>query len=180
MISPEELEREIGDLITACGAELERRLRHGTLRLPEHLAGEVINDALLVVADKRRRGHVIENPGTYLSAVARNAAIDRLRTLYASGIPDPAVTADQLNGHGTANGHDMLAHAEISHDVRAAVKRLPPRQRQVIELRYLREFTVEETARILEMATGTVGPTTAAALRRLKEIMTESGGAEEA
>ncbi len=180
MISPEELEREIEGLVADCGADLERHLRHGNLRLPEHLVGEVINDALLVVADKRRRGHTISNPRPYLGAVARNAAIDRLRTLYATGIPDPAVTADQLNGHGPVNGHDMLAHAEISFDLRAAIKQLPRRQRQVIELRYLRDFTVEETARILDLATGTVGPTTAAGLRRLKEIMTEPGETREA
>jgi RNA polymerase sigma factor (sigma-70 family) len=176
VISAEELEREIEDLLAQCGADLTRRLRHGKLRLPDHLVGEVINDALLVVADKRRRGHTIASPAAYLSAVARNAAIDRLRTLYATGIPDSAVTADQLNGHGTANGHDMLAHAEISHDLRTAIKRLPHRQRQVIELRYLRDFTVEETARILDIAQGTVGPTTAAALRRLKGLMTETEG----
>jgi RNA polymerase sigma factor (sigma-70 family) len=174
VISAEELEREIGELIMACGADLERQLRQGKLRLPDHLVGEVINDALLVVADKRRRGHLIKNPGAYLFAVARNAAIDRLRTLYATGIPDPAVTA------GTMNGHDMLVHAEISNDLRAAVKRLSLRQRQVIELRYLRDFTVEETARILGLATGTVGPTTAAALHRLKQIMIEYGETWEA
>jgi RNA polymerase sigma factor (sigma-70 family) len=179
VISPEELEREIEGLVADCGADLQRRLRHGTLHLPEHLVGEVINDALLVVADKWRRGHTISSPGPYLSAVARNAAIDRLRTLYATGIPDPAVTADQLNGHSAVNGHDMLENAEISFDLRAAIKRLPRRQRQVIELRYLRDFTVEETARILDLATGTVGPTTAAGLRRLKEIMTEHGEAWE-
>jgi RNA polymerase sigma factor (sigma-70 family) len=180
VISPEELEREIEGLVADCGADLERRLRYGKLRLPEHLVGEVINDALLVVVDKRRRGHTISNPGPYLFTVARNAAIDRLRTLYATGIPDPAVTSGQLNGHGPANGHDMLAHAEISNDLRAAIKLLPRRQRQVIELRYLREFTIEETARILDLATGTVGPTTAAALRRLKGIMTEHGEAGKA
>jgi DNA-directed RNA polymerase specialized sigma24 family protein len=114
VISPDELEREIEDLVTDCGAGLERRLRYGSLRLPEHLVGEVINDALLVIVDKRRRGHTIANPQAYLSAVARNAAIDRLRTLYAAGIPDPDVTADAVNGH------DMLAHVEISHDLRTA------------------------------------------------------------
>jgi RNA polymerase sigma factor (sigma-70 family) len=179
VISPRELEREIESLVADCGADLQRRLRHGTLHLPEHLVDEVINDALLVVADKWRRGHTISSPGPYLSAVARNAAIDRLRTLYATGIPDPAVTADQVNGRGAMNGHDMLENAEISFDLRAAIKRLPRRQRQVIELRYLRDFTVEETARILDVATGTVGPTTAAGLRRLKEIMTEHGEAWE-
>jgi RNA polymerase sigma factor (sigma-70 family) len=172
VISPEELEREIRILVTDCGAELARSLRHGTLRLPEHLVGDVINDVLLVVADKRRRGHPISNPASYVSAVARNAAIERLRTLYATGTADEQLTAGQLNGHG-ANGHDMLAHAEIAHDLRDAVSRLPRRQRQVIELRYLREFTVEETAWILGVAAGIVGPSTAAALLRLKEIMAE-------
>lgn len=170
MIPPDELEKEIEALVAECGGNLERHLRGGKVRLPEHLVGEVINDALLVVVDKRRRGHTLANAAGYLFAVARNAAIDRLRTLYAGGTPDAAVTS------GRQDGHDMLANAEASHDLRTAIRQLPRRQQQVIELRYLRDFTVEETARILGVAKGTVGPTTATALRRLKEIMTEHGG----
>jgi RNA polymerase sigma factor (sigma-70 family) len=74
------------------------------------------------------------------------------------------------------DGHDMLANAEISCDLRNAIGRLPRRQQQVIELRYLRDFTVGETAQILNIAKGTVGPTTSAALHRLKEIMAGQGG----
>jgi RNA polymerase sigma factor (sigma-70 family) len=173
MVSPEELEKEIEALVAERGKDLERYLRGGNVRLPEHLVGEVINDALLVIVDKRRRGHTVSNAGSYLFAVARNAAIDRLRTLYAGGTPHLAVIAEH------EDGHDMLANAEVSYDLRKAIKRLSRRQQQVIELRYLRDFTVEETARILNIAKGTVGPTTAAALRRLKEIMTEQGGAWE-
>ena len=169
MVSPEELEKEIEALVAQHGKDLERYLRRGKICLPEHLVGEVINDALLVIVDKRRRGHSLHDAGAYLFAVARNAAIDRLRTLYAAGIPDQRVTEDRRNGY------DMLANAEVSHDLRNAIKRLPRRQQQVIELRYLRDFTVEETARILVVAKGTVGPTTTAALHRLKDIMTEHG-----
>jgi ribonuclease III len=118
VISPDELEREIEDLVTDCGAGLERRLRHGSLRLPEHLVGEVINDALLVIVDKRRRGHTIASPQAYLSAVARNAAIDRLRTLYAAGIPDPDVMADAVNGH------DMSQVDQTMTAFRAALARM--------------------------------------------------------
>lgn len=169
MVSPEELEKEIEALVAERGKDLERYLRGGKVRLPEHIVGEVINDALLVIVDKRRRGHTLSNAGSYLFAVARNAAIDRLRTLYAGGTPHPAVLAEHQDGR------DMLANAEASYDLRNAIKRLSRRQRQVIELRYLRDFTVEETARILNIAKGTVGPTTATALHRLKEIMTEQG-----
>jgi len=170
LVSPEELEKEIEALVAEHGKDLERHLSRGKLCLPEHLVGEVINDALLVIVDKRRRGHTLNNARSYLFAVARNAAIDRLRTLYAAGIPDQRVTVDQRNGY------DMLANAEVSYDLRNAIKRLPRRQQQVIELRYLRDFSVEETARILSVAKGTVGPTTTAALHRLKQIMTEHGG----
>jgi RNA polymerase sigma factor (sigma-70 family) len=170
VISAEELEKELEALVAECGNDLERYLRSGKVKLPEYLVGDVINDALLVIADKRRRGHTVGNAASYLFAVARNAAIDRLRTRYAAGTPDPVVTEGHLDGH------DMLADAEVTHDLRTAIKRLSHRQQQVIELRYLRDFTVEETARILGLAKGTVGPTTVTALRRLKEIMTEQGG----
>ena len=170
MVSPEELEKEIEALVAECGTDLERYLRRGKVRLPDHLVGEVINDALLVIVDKRRRGHTLSNARSYLFAVARNAAVDRLRTLYAAGTPSPGVTRQHQDGH------DMLANAEISHDLRSAIRRLSRRQQQVVELRYLRDFTVEETARILNIAKGTVGPTTATALRRLKQIMDEQSG----
>lgn len=170
MVSPEELEKEIEALVAECGRDLERYLRSGKVRLPDHLVGEVINDALLVIVDKRRRGHTLSNARSYLFAVARNAAIDRLRTLYAAGTPGLGVSERHQDGH------DLLANAETSHDLRNAIRRLSRRQQQVIELRYLRDFTVEETARILNVAKGTVGPTTATAVRRLRQIMHGQGG----
>lgn len=169
MISPDELEKEIKILVAEHYKDLGRYLQYGQTRLPEHLVGEVINDALLVIADKRRRGDRLSNVRSYLFKVARNAAIDHLKTLYATGIPDSRAIAEHYNEQ------DMLANAEISYDLRMAITQLPQRQRQVIELRYLREFTVEETAEILNIAEGTVGPTTTAALRRLRLIMTELG-----
>jgi len=170
MISPEELDKEIEALVMEHGQALERYLGGGRVRLPGHLVGEVVNDALLVIVDKRRRGHTFENAGAYLFRVARNAAVDRLKTRYAAEIPDPEAARERYDGY------DMVAEAEVSHDLRSAIRQLPRRQQQIIELRYLRDFTVEETAGILGMAKGTVGPTTTAALRRLRGIMTERGG----
>lgn len=170
MISAEELEKEIEALVAEHCKDLEHYLECKKIRLPVDLVGEVINDALLVIVNKRRRGHTILNIRSYLFTVARNAAIDRLTSRYAAEIPDSELIAVQHDGH------DMLADTEIGHDLRQAIKQLPHRQQQVIELRYLRDFSVEETAKILDMARGTVGPTTTAALRRLELIMTERGG----
>ncbi len=170
MISPEELEKEIEALVAEHCKNLRRYLQCRTIRLPEYLVGDVINDALLVIADKLRRGHTIDNVRPYLFTVARNAAIDRLKARYAAEIPDPVAIAEHQDGY------DMLANAEISHDLRCAIKQLPPRQQQVIELRYLRDFTVRETAEILNIKEGSVGPTATAAKLKLRQIMTERGG----
>jgi RNA polymerase sigma-70 factor (ECF subfamily) len=170
MISAGELEKEIEALVAEHCENLRGYLQSRTIGLPEYLVGDVVNDALLVIADKLRRGHAIDNVRSYLFKVARNAAIDRLTARYAAGIPDPVAIAKHQDGY------DMLANAEISYDLRRAIRQLPPRQQQVIELRYLRDFSVRETAEILGMAEGTVGPTTTAALRQLKQIMTEQGG----
>jgi RNA polymerase sigma-70 factor (ECF subfamily) len=167
MISAEDLEKQIEALVVEHCKKLGCYLRGPKIRLPEFLVGDVINDALLVIADKLRRGHTFDNAGSYLFRVARNAAIDRLKVRYAGGIPDLGALAERQDQS------DMLAAAEIGCDLRHAIKQLSLRQQQVIELRYLRDFTVAETAEILSIAAGTVGPTTTAALRRLKQIMTE-------
>jgi ribonuclease III len=111
VISPDELEKEIEDLLTDFGPDLRRGLRYGEFRLPEHLVGDVINDALLVAADKFRRGHAISSPGPYLAAVARNAAAARLsepaRLSDASELSEPARLSElaRLNEPAQLNGH---------------------------------------------------------------------------
>ena len=62
----------------------------------------------------------------------------------------------------------------------AAVKRLPPRQRAVVVLRYYEDLTEAETARLLDVSVGTVKSTTHAALAALRasaELAPSAGGA---
>jgi RNA polymerase sigma-70 factor (sigma-E family) len=57
--------------------------------------------------------------------------------------------------------HDAPAHGEqltlVSGDVLAALRGLPPRQREVVTLRLLLDLDTETTARVLGIAPGTVG-----------------------
>jgi uncharacterized protein len=172
MIPPDDLEAEIQAIAASHGAVLERYLRWGKLRLPHHLVGEVINDALLVVAGKRRNGLAIENMRSYLFAVTRNAAIDVLQSRGLAEIP----ANDLIGGLGSLSF--SLVDLETSLDLRQALSKLPQRQRQVIALRYLGDYSVKETAAILSVAEGTIGPTTTAALRRLRQILSSQGGYE--
>jgi RNA polymerase sigma factor (sigma-70 family) len=66
------------------------------------------------------------------------------------------------------------ADAAVSHEVAwAAIRRLPPRQRAVVVLRYYEDLSEAETARVLGMAVGTVKSHCHAACARLAEILGE-------
>jgi RNA polymerase sigma factor (sigma-70 family) len=162
MITPEALEKEIETLVRDHGAALEGFLRGPRLRLPDHLVGDVVNDTLLAAMRKFQQGEDLTSPRAFLCTVARHAAIDRLRTQYATGMPSHNLEAS------SRSNTDMLAGVEISEDLRQAIKKLPTQQQRVIELRYLRDFSINETAAILGIAPGTVGATASAALRRLR------------
>ena len=64
---------------------------------------------------------------------------------------------------------DALAAAAEQHSrVRGLVDQLPPRQREALVLRYFEQLNVQQTARVMDCAVGTVKATIAQALRRLR------------
>lgn len=165
-MTPEEIDEETEALVREHDGPLTGYLRR--LGLPADLTGEVLTDALVAVADMRRCGKPVHNLRAFLFTVAHNDAVDRLaalnRELPVAGagedVPSPAL----LDAH------------EISEDLINAIRQLPPRQRQVIELRHVAGYSVKETARIMGISTGTVGPATISALRNLKKIITQQNG----
>ncbi|HEY8372471.1 MAG TPA: SigE family RNA polymerase sigma factor [Pseudonocardiaceae bacterium] len=58
-------------------------------------------------------------------------------------------------------------------DVRRALEQLPPRQRAVVVLRYWDDLSIEETARVLGCAPGTVKSQAAKGLAALRRLLAE-------
>lgn len=170
MISDEDLDKEIEAFIREHGVALQGILR-ARIQLPQGLVEEVMNDTFLAVAHKLRRGEELTAPRAFAVRVARNAAIDRLRERFrATEVPSLPDLED------SGDGVDMMAGIDLSEDLRRSVKRLPDRQQRVIELRYLRDFSIAETADMLDIAPGTVASTTAAAIQNLRRIIKDEGG----
>ena len=65
------------------------------------------------------------------------------------------------------------ADVEMALDLRAALERLPPRQRATVVLRYFGDLPVAETARALGCSQGTVKSQTAKAVGALRELLRE-------
>jgi RNA polymerase sigma-70 factor, ECF subfamily len=171
VIPDEDLNEEVGAILAEHGAALRRYLRGRSLHLPADVADEVMNDVLLVVAVKRRRGQEIGQLKPYLFRVARNSAIDRLKEKFRK-----AEIIDQETVDGSDNTIDVVAEVDAAEDLRRAIRELPAQQRRVVGCRYLRGFTIAETAEMLGIAQGTVGSTTTAAIKNLREIMKRVGG----
>jgi RNA polymerase sigma-70 factor (ECF subfamily) len=107
---------------------------------------------------RRERG-----PATgWLFAIARNAAVDALRSrVSASRWEIPDLPDD---GPGPA---ERASAAEEAFRVHAAVDRLPDREREVIELAYFDGLSQSEVAARLETPLGTVKTRTRRALAHL-------------
>jgi RNA polymerase sigma-70 factor (ECF subfamily) len=98
-----------------------------------------------------------------------------------------AIVTRALNEPGpTSNDHRPDQHAaqmETHEELKAALRRLPHKQRDVVACRYLLELSEEETAQILGLRPGTVKSRLSRALDRLRtelELSTERNRSGEA
>lgn len=170
--------------------------RGALLRLGDRqLAEEVLQDTYLALWNRaelfdRRQGSVIG----WLSAIARNRSVDRLRSrgrrpapLPLSGLTASAELEDgaaddardallasskPLSGVSqTVNPEQALDMAWLRQEVEQALAGMPDQERQVITLAYYEELTQSEIADRLAWPLGTVKTRTRRALARLRETL---------
>jgi len=111
--------------------------------------------------------------GPWLLAVARNRAIDYLRS--AVGRERNAIELEEVDHPAlyTDMERDILA-SDKARVVRAAIEKLAPKQREVIELAYFEGLTQTEMAERMGQPLGTVKTWVRAALRNLREEFGEA------
>ncbi|MEU4788116.1 SigE family RNA polymerase sigma factor [Micromonospora tulbaghiae] len=128
-----------------------------------HQAEDLLQDALLKLAlrwSSVRDG----DPAAYVRAILYRDAVSwwrRRRREWLSAYPPDRPGAD--------------ADAALRLTVRAALDRLPPRQRAVVVLRYFEDLTEVATAEALGVTVGTVKSQCHDALRRLRHVVPAPG-----
>ncbi len=138
------------------------------------LAEDLVQETFLRVWN-RAQGFDAERGalGSWLMAVARNRAIDYLRSaggrernaLELEGVDHPSLYRDMES--------DILA-SDKARVVRSALEKLSPRQREVIELAYFEGLTQTEMAERMGQPLGTVKTWVRAALKSLREEFGEA------
>lgn len=138
-------------------------------RLVEHLGR--IDDAArirawLVTTAKRETLRLLADRQRMVEPTAGGAATDEDDADPFAKLVDPAPLQDE-----------QLAELQESQRVREAVDRLDPRSRQFVELMFLQEepLPYSEIARRLAIPEGSIGPTRARCLAKLRKLMEETG-----
>jgi RNA polymerase sigma-70 factor (sigma-E family) len=158
----DDLEAELSAFVAARYVHL-RRTAH-LLCGDWHRAEDLVQTALarVVVAARRRR---VESLDAYTRQALLRVFLNDTRVPWRRkerSMPDPAeLSAEQQEDRTTAL------------TVLNALRLLPPRQRAVVVLRFWEDRSVEETAELLQVATGTVKSQTAKALQALRAALAD-------
>jgi RNA polymerase sigma factor (sigma-70 family) len=148
-------------LITVCGC-------------PEHQADDITQDAFLAVRDRWGRVRDFDQPRAYLLKVARRRYWhwrQQRNNRYCDQDPEEYF-AD------AAEPRDPFSETDDKMFALALVRRLPPRQRQVLLLRLGAGFSEAETAAALSVRIGTVKSQLHDAKVRLQDLLREDRGGE--
>ena len=153
-------EAEFAELVAAKGAALRRTayLMCGDWHLAEDLVQGVFVKLHLHWHRIRRQ----DGFDAYLRTTLFRAFVDTRRLKWRRETPARYVPDSQAPGTEPHDDRDVLV---------AALRRLPPRQRAAVVLRYWEDLSIEETAGLLGCAVGTVKSQTAKGLAALRPLL---------
>ncbi|MGH7406643.1 MAG: sigma-70 family RNA polymerase sigma factor [Candidatus Methylomirabilales bacterium] len=116
-------------------------------------------------------------PFTWLYAIARSRALDRVRTRQRQAATVAAAAVEQRGSASHADSPEVnVVFGELRGQVRAALARLPADQREAIELAYYGGLTQAEIAARTGTPLGTVKTRVRLGLLRLREMFKDVTG----
>jgi RNA polymerase sigma-70 factor (ECF subfamily) len=151
---------------------LRRYLRRRFPTLPD--VDDIVQETYVRLFRERRAGRNFE-ARSYLVPVARNVAIDifrRSRSVAIGGLGEIAALGELEEGRDAAEAASLDQELEL---LREALRRLPPRCREVFSLRRLHGFTHREIAARLGVSENTVDAQLCTAIFRCRQFFASSG-----
>ncbi|MER7540587.1 SigE family RNA polymerase sigma factor [Streptomyces sp. NPDC097704] len=136
-----------------------------------HLAEDLMQTVLAKVWPKWRR-IAAENPEAYVRKALVNTHASWWQRRWRGEIPHEH---DRIPDRSTGTG-DPFDAVDLERSLSLVVRRLPPRQRTVVVLRYFEQLSIQETAHVMGCRPGTVKSQAAKALATLRaELAVEHG-----
>lgn len=162
------------DAFTELYQRLQRPLFGFLVKLvrEREMAEEVLNETLLDVWRQAGRFEGKSSVSTWIYSIAHHKAVSRLRRIRehsleegaAERIEDPAPTADV-----------RVAEDDMARLLKRTLDKLSFDHREVIQLAYYQEFSVQEIAEVLDLPENTVKTRMFYARQRLKALLEAAG-----
>ena len=136
------------------------------------LAEDAVQEAFLAVW--RSAGAFLAEQGkprTWILTLVHRRAVDSSAARSAAA-PTRSTTSHRPTGEATDEEAWLRAQRQV---VQEALRKLPPDQREAIELAYYGGFTQSELAERLGLPLGTIKSRMFTGLKRLRELLAESG-----
>jgi len=152
------------ELYDACADRLHHYL---TLRLQSRDdADEVLQETFVRLARMRKRLARVDNLLAYVFTVARNEAARFAARRARRNVRHAGLAAGEL--FVESGGHDAAAR-EAAETVAAALARLEPERREIVELKTYAGLTFREIAQVTGLPQGTVATRYRTALAQLRD-----------
>lgn len=136
----------------------------------DSVAEEIVADVFVKVWERRSDFHTMENLKAFIYISAKNASLNVIRAERSKGVHESLTKYVDL----LADDRDVFAkmiHTELIHAIFMEVGRLPEKQREVFNMTYLEDKTVEEIAEELQMSPAAVYTNRSRAVHALKVIL---------
>ena len=143
--------------------------------MPPAAAEEIFQEVSLILLQKLHTLQDQTRLSAWLVTVTRRACMKHWRQLPASA------SLDDLVGQPLGNDKDLdeeMLILERRHTLQQALERLDERCRQLLEALFLTDNppSYQQLAHSLDMPEGSIGPTRARCLQKLRRIVAEIGG----
>jgi RNA polymerase sigma-70 factor, ECF subfamily len=137
-------------------------------------AEEVLQEVFVLVWTRAETYSVaLGSPAAWLVRIARNRAIDRLRS---NAVRLRAVEAAPASADASDNPEMRAVASEQQQAVKAALDELPPEQRILIEQAYYLGLTQSELAERFQLPLGTVKTRIRTGMMALREQLSQAAG----
>ena len=130
-------------------------------------AEDVLQTVYLKVLDGRARFGGRSSLKTWLFTVIRNTAADGRRWAWLSHLALDRLRAHPSEDECAPSGDDAVERARV----RTAIAALAPRQREIIDLVFYHDFTIEEAARVMRVSLGSARVHYDRGKKRLAEVL---------
>jgi RNA polymerase sigma-70 factor (ECF subfamily) len=145
----------------------------------EQLAQDIVQEAFMRL---QTHYHEVEQPKAWLYTTVRRMAIDQLRKrrkvvpFAAGGADDDHSEMDPVDAAPTPD--EQADHHERTGLLRVCIERLAPRERTLVQLKFVEELSYKEIAAKMGMTVGHVGYQLHHALKSLELELREEGVAQ--